>query len=197
MKLFLTALLLAFFLPSPQSPPSPQILTSDTTIILDGSQSLYADTYHWRQIDGIAVTLAAPDSAKCQALNLTEGKYEFELTCTNQYGEDKDSVVITVIKGVLSLPDTIEHTWRRPGAITELSITLSQKGNQILAEIKSPRTQFIDCIIYDASGRAIAKARVHVMKGINHIALPKPKIPGMYFLRFQSYFDKITQKLII
>lgn len=190
-SLFL-AFLLAALTASPLSPPSP-----DTTILLDGTASLYADTYSWRQISGPAISLTDSDSAICKVAIAKEGKYEFELTCTNKYGAGKDSVIITAIRGVLSLDIDQEHKNPRPGTPEKLKIDIAQGSNDIQLRIESPRHQRIDCTIYDALGRAIAKTSMMVSTGINHVRLPKPNISGIYYLRFTTYYEGKTLKLII
>lgn len=169
----------------------------DTTIWLDGSASLRADTFRWRQISGPVITLSQPDSAKCQALNLREGHYEFELTCSNAYGTDKDSIIVTVIKGVLALDIDQEPRRPRPGAPSRLEIHVTTSTTEILLQILSPRTQRIDCILYDALGREIARTSMQVRKGTNYARLRKPNVKGIYFLRFITYFERKTEKVII
>lgn len=170
---------------------------TDTTIWLDGSASLRADTFHWRQISGPQVTLSQPDSAKCQALNLREGRYEFELTCTNTHGVGKDSVVITVVKGVLALDIDQQPKKPRPGVPAKLEINASTNATDILLQILSPRQQRIDCILYDALGREIARTSMQVRTGVNYARLRKPRMEGVYYLRFLTYFERKTEKLVI
>lgn len=169
----------------------------DTTIWLDGSASLRADTFHWRQISGATVILSQPDSAKCQALNLREGRYEFELTCSNTNGVDKDSVIITVVKGVLALDIDQQPKRPRPGVPAKLEINASTNATEIFLQIISPRQQHIDCILYDALGRAIARTSMQVRTGINYVKLRKPRVKGVYYLRFITYYERKTEKLVI
>jgi hypothetical protein len=64
---------------------------------LDGGSSLNTIAYRWKQLTGVVAKLQTPDSVVCRVTSLTVGTRQFELTCTNQNGVDKDTVQITVV----------------------------------------------------------------------------------------------------
>jgi hypothetical protein len=74
--------------------------------LLNGSASTNTVGYHWRQIGGAKSILQTPDSAFCKVDSLKAGTLIFELTCTNQFGMDKDSVMITVLPSPYSVQIT-------------------------------------------------------------------------------------------
>lgn len=87
MRLIITILSVIFYT---------NIYSQDTSIVLDGSASIGATVYHWRQISGTQGALRTPNLAQCEVDSLTLGLKIFELTCTNQFGISKDSVFIVI-----------------------------------------------------------------------------------------------------
>lgn len=78
------------------------IRTIPVAVNLNGSKSINAKTYHWKQISGASVGLLKPDSAKCLASNVYPGVYKFELTVIGSAGEiKKDTATITVIDQII------------------------------------------------------------------------------------------------
>lgn len=63
---------------------------------LNGALSTNTSIFSWRQISGPQSALKAPNSAICPIDSLTAGISTYELTCSNEFGESKDSVNITV-----------------------------------------------------------------------------------------------------
>lgn len=79
--------------------------SQDTSVVLDGSNSIGATAYHWRQISGVQGALRTPNAAQCRVDNLTLGLKIFELAATNKYGTSKDSISI-----VITYPYSVEIT---------------------------------------------------------------------------------------
>lgn len=77
-------------------------LAQDTSTVLNGSSSKNSTSYHWRQLTGVVASLQAPDSVVCRVTSLTVGTRQFELSCTNQFGVDRDTVQITVTSIIYS-----------------------------------------------------------------------------------------------
>ena len=155
-------------------------------------------TFHWRQLSGpLQTKIINPDSANTLVTGLNQvGIYEFEFSITNEFGTGKDTCSVTVISGVLSIqPDSVYH-FQRP-EIKKLDIKMIVQGNKILIQIKSPKPQQITCFLYDFMGRKLAKIDMTVNKGTNLVSIPKPRIAGIYILSFETYFDVITQKIMI
>jgi hypothetical protein len=157
------------------------------------------NSFHWRQISGPVETIILhPDSATTVATGLyIPGKYKFELTVTNEVGEARDTVEITVtLEKVLAIVPEPPHIIRPP-EVEKLEIKTIARAGDILIQIKSPRRQTISCGIYDVLGRVIGMTELKVEKGTNLMTVPKPTRPGFYIIRFISYFDNVTQKIII
>lgn len=72
-----------------------------TSTTLDGTRSTNAVVFHWRQLSGAAAILRTPDAVLCRIDSLKAGISSYELSCTNQFGISKDSVMITVINGIV------------------------------------------------------------------------------------------------
>lgn len=156
-------------------------------------------SFHWRQTTGpVQTSIAQPDSANTLVKGLfVPGKYEYELTVSNVFGEDKDSVVITVLPGsVLSINPDEPYQITRP-EIKRLEIKAMARASDIFIQIKSPRVQKIECGLFDMYGRKLAKIEMQILKGTNYMIVPKPRINGVYFLRFATYFESITQKIFL
>lgn len=156
-------------------------------------------TFHWRQIAGPKTALIAnPDSATTLVKELyLPGKYEFEFSVTNAFGVGRDSVTITVLPAtVLAItPDSTYHITRPE--IKKLEIKAIARSGDIFIQIKSPKFQRIECALYDITGRKLAKIDMKINKGINFISIPKPRLNGIYLLRFISYFESVTKKIFI
>lgn len=155
--------------------------------------------FHWRQVSGpVPTVIDNPDSANTivKQLNLP-GNYEYELTVTNAFGEDKDSVTITVLPGtVLAIrPDSLYYITRPE--IKKLEIKVMARASDIFIQIKSPRMQEIECGLFDIYGRKLAKIDLKVMKGTNYMTVPKPRTKGLYILKFATYFESRTEKIML
>lgn len=74
--------------------------------LLNGSASTNASTYRWKQIGGAISIMRTPDSVVCKVDSLKAGNLMFELTCTNQFGANKDSVMVTVLPSNYSVSIT-------------------------------------------------------------------------------------------
>ena len=93
--------------PSNQVPianAGPDIVTSETSIVLNGSNSYDPDgsiaTYSWNKISGPSVSLGNTDSATLQLSDLQNGLYEFELRVTDNEGNaNTDTVKVTKNSG--------------------------------------------------------------------------------------------------
>lgn len=154
--------------------------------------------FHWRQYSGPVQTMIQnPDSPKTLVTGLKKvGIYGYEFSVKNDFGECLDSCTVTVIGGTLSISrDSIYHL-ERP-KITRLEIKTIVRSNDILLQIKSPGQQQISCMICDITGRGIAKVEMNVKEGVNYVSLPKPRVSGIYILRFITYFEGITKKVFI
>lgn len=155
-------------------------------------------TYHWRQIAGpVTVTIVQPDSAKTLVTGLDkEGIYDFEFSATNDWGTGKDTCRVTVVGSVLSIDTTHEVVITRP-EVNKLEVKSFVRDQEIFFQIKSPRVQSLIVQIYDATGRLLAKAVVNVRTGYNYASLPSPRVHGVYYIRVLSYFENVTQKIMI
>lgn len=154
---------------------------SDTSVVLDGSKSLRTSVFVWKQIDGKHTKLLTPDSSKCKIEGLKEGKYEYELTCINSVGEDKDTATVTVIKSQTS-GLIIDTTITEQIATTEIK-SYSTSSN-ITMRVKSAKEQKISCTLYDIIGRRLMKAELKVERGVNLLTIPKPVVKGVIILSF-------------
>lgn len=154
--------------------------------------------FHWRQYSGPATAVIEhPDRPMSAATGLTRiGTYGFELTVENAFGIGRDSFLVNITRGVLSInPDPVFHI-QRP-KITKLEIKSILRTGDILLQVKSPRKQKIKCIICDILGRAISQTDLPVEEGISYVSVPKPTTRGVYLLRFITYFESITLKVFI
>lgn len=157
--------------------------------------------FHWRQYSGpLQTTIVNPDSANTLVTGLNQVGiygYEFTISDTSATWESKDSMTVTVIKGVLSIkPDSVYHI-KRP-VIKDLEIKVFARSSDIFIEIKSPKPQEIECAITDISGRRLAKIDMQLKKGTNYATAPKPLISGIYILIFTTYFDEpVVKKIMI
>lgn len=68
-----------------------------TFAMLNAGGSTNSASYHWKQISGPASILRTPDEVSCRIDSLRAGTFQYELTCINNFGIDKDSVTITVL----------------------------------------------------------------------------------------------------
>lgn len=158
--------------------------------------------FHWRQIGGpLPTDIAFPDSANTLVKGLfVPGEYEYELAVTFPAYNDfvaKDSVIITVLPGtVLALRPDTSYQIQRP-EIKELEIKVATNSSSILIQIKSPKFQKIECGLFDMVGRKIAKVDMKVFKGVNYMTVPKPKVKGIYILKFTTYFENVTKKIML
>lgn len=154
--------------------------------------------YHWRQISGpINVNIVDPDSATTLVTGLNwQGFYDFEFSVTNDFGTGYDTCRVTVFKNVLSIPTDSDYAIQRP-KIKKLDIKMIEKAGEIYVQIKSPRLQTITCVIYDVAGRALAKSDIKVKEGYNYAKLPKPRVQGVYVIKFLTYFESVTQKVFL
>jgi hypothetical protein len=156
--------------------------------------------FHWRQYSGpVTGHIQNADTSTTEVTGLDQvGIYGFELTVTSDSTglSGKDSMTVTVIKGVLGIEqDSVYHPIRRP-KIKKLEIQTAVRGDKIYLLIKSPRQQQIQAAICDITGRMIGKTDINVKEGENYVSLPKPRISGIYILRFlTTYYDKQTKKI--
>ena len=173
--------------------------TISTILILFFAISLQAQTtFHWRQISGpLQTVIAKPDSANTQVTGLNQvGIYGYEFSLTNEFGTGLDTCTVTVIKGPLNIqPDSVYH-FHKP-QIKKLDIKMIARASDIYIQVQSPTFQTITCTLYDFMGRRLAKVDMQVNKGTNFISIPKPKIAGLYLVGFQTYFDVLTQKILL
>lgn len=153
--------------------------------------------FHWRQISGpVQTNIIDPDSAKTQVNGLYEmGIYEFELSVTNDFGAGLDTCAVTVTAGTLDIKkDSVFHL--RP-VIKTLEIKTITRASDIFVQIKSPKFQQLECALYDLTGRKLAHIILNVKQGTNYLTIPKPAMPGIYVIRFLTYFESVTQKVVI
>lgn len=121
----------------------------------------------------------------------------FEFEVCNAFGCGYDTCKVTVHPGdVLSLDTSSRATIVRP-EIKKLEIKSLLRGSEIWFEIRSPRVQSLTFQIYDQAGRLLAKAVVNVRTGYNYASLPAPRVHGVYYIRVLSYFENVTQKIMI
>jgi hypothetical protein len=155
-------------------------------------------TYHWRQISGpLQTVISKPDSANTQVTGLSKvGIYGFQFSVTNAFGTSYDTCSITVVSGDLSVKQDSVYHFHKP-QIKKLDIKMIARSNDIYIQIQSPQFQTITCTLYDFMGRKLAKVDMQVSKGTNFISIPKPKIAGLYLVGFQTYFDILTQKILL
>lgn len=175
-------------------------------VILSLSKGLQAQLrFHWRQYSGpVTGHIQNADTSTTEVTGLMQvGIYGFELTvslyATDSIGmpitiSGKDSMTVTVIAGTLGIESDSVYHIERP-KITKLEIKTAVYGDNIYVIIKSPKSQKIDCAIYDIAGRKLAKAEILVHRGDNFATLPKPRLSGIYILRFLTYFDSQTKKI--
>jgi hypothetical protein len=155
-------------------------------------------TFHWRQISGpVQTIIVSPDSANTKVTGLNQvGIYGYEFSVTNMFGTASDTCTITAVAGSLSVkPDSVYH-FKRP-KIKKLDIKMIARSSDIYVQIKSPKVQQVTCFLLDVLGRKLAKVDMQVNEGTNFISIPKPQISGVYILHFQTYFEVVTQKIII
>ena len=170
-----------------------------TFVILSLSKHCAAQLhFHWRQYSGpVTGHIQNADTSTTEVTGLDQvGIYGFELTVTSDSTglSGKDSMTVTVINGVLGIEhDSVYHPIRPK--ITKLEIQTAVRGDLIYLLIKSPRPQKIQCGICDITGRMLAKTEINVKEGENFVSLPKPRISGIYILRFLTYFESQTKKI--
>lgn len=174
------------------------LLATVTLSLSKGEAQCLDCTFHWRQYSGPVTTdIKNPDSTTTLVTGLNKvGIYNFEFIVTNPFGESRDSCSVTVTNGTLSIhPDSVYH-FQRP-KITKLEIKSIIRTNDIYLQIKSPKPQDMKIIICDVLGRPFAQTEGHLKEGTNYISVPKPRVAGVYILRFITYWDARSQKIFI
>lgn len=159
-------------------------------------------TFHWRQVSGpMDAYIVNPDSSTTvvSGLNLP-GKYGFEFSATNLFGTGKDTQYVTVFppKEVLALDDNPRpRVSIRPPTPTKFEVKVLLRGNEILAEIKSPQPQKVTIWLCNVLGQPLTKVDIQVKTGTQVISLPAPRTAGLYVVRFITYFDNKTERIMI
>lgn len=154
--------------------------------------------FFWRQYSGpVQIHIENPNTDTTMATGFTAvGIYGFEFTVSNEFGLSKDSCLVTVIKGALSIREDSVYRIQRP-EIKALEIKSIVRGSDIYVQIKSPRQQTIKCIIYDVVGRPLAQIDIQAKKGISYATIPKPQVRGVYIIRFMTYYENVSEKIFI
>ena len=155
--------------------------------------------YKWRQVSGpTETTIINPDSASTVVTGLNiPGEYLFEFSVTNMFGTGKDTCKVTVLPAeVLAIDTTKKPILQRP-VVKKFSAKAIVKGDRIYIQVKSPKPQKVKVRLYNMMGQALAEAEIPVKGGENIFTLPKPRIGGVYILRFFNEIVNDTYKFVI
>lgn len=163
---------------------------------LDGSGSTGCDTAHWRQISGFemeTIVLSHPDSIATEATFTRQGMYDFELRCRNEYGEDRDTMRVTVMRNPLGIEDD-RILYDRPKT---LDITMLQQGSNLKLHFRSPQSVRIAVQIQDMMGRVVYRSEIAIRAGDSDATIPLRFRGGVYAVIFISAKDRIVRRILI
>ena len=163
---------------------------------LDGSGSDGCDTSHWRQISGFemeTIVLSHPDSIATEATFTRPGMYDFELRCRNEYGEDRDTMRVTVMRNPLGIEDD-RILYDRP---KNLDITMLQQGSNLRLHFRSPQSTKITVQISDMIGRVVYRGEMSIRAGDSDAVIPLNFRGGVYAIVFISKKERIVRKIIL
>lgn len=155
--------------------------------------------FKWRQISGpVEVTIVNPDSASTLVTGLNiPAEYLFEFSVTNMFGTGKDTCMVTVLPAEVLALDTTKKTILRKPPVKYFSAKALVKGDLIYIQVKSPKPQVVKVMLFNMLGQALAEAKIPVLSGENIFTLPKPRVNGVYILRFYNEIVNENFKLLI